>query len=38
MNDIDFAKSVLKELEGEVPATRKCVERIPEKFVRLETS
>lgn len=30
MNDIDFAKATLKELEAEVPATRKCLERIPE--------
>ncbi|MGN6438083.1 MAG: DinB family protein [Agriterribacter sp.] len=32
MTDIDFAKGTLKELEAEVPATRKCIERIPENL------
>lgn len=32
MTDIDFAKGTLRELEAEVPATRKCVERVPESL------
>lgn len=32
MTDIDFSKAVLKELEAEIPATRKCIERIPEQL------
>ncbi len=32
MSDISFGKEFLKELEAEAPATRKCLERIPEKL------
>lgn len=32
MNDITFGKEFLHELEAEVPATRKCLERIPESL------
>lgn len=32
MNDITFGKEFLHELEAEAPATRKCLERIPESL------
>ncbi|HEY6083180.1 MAG TPA: DinB family protein [Chitinophagaceae bacterium] len=32
MSDINFGKEFSKELEAEAPATRKCLERIPEKL------
>jgi len=32
MNDITFAESFVEELNAEVPASRKCLERIPEKL------
>jgi uncharacterized damage-inducible protein DinB len=32
MNDITFGTEYLKELETEAPATRKCLERIPESL------
>src|SRR5882672_7093257 len=32
MNSITFGEEYLKELEGEATATRKCLERIPEKL------
>src|SRR5882672_9504988 len=32
MNSITFGEEYLKELEGEATATRKCLQRIPEKL------
>jgi uncharacterized damage-inducible protein DinB len=32
MDDVTFAKAFALELEAEVPASRKCLERIPEKL------
>jgi uncharacterized damage-inducible protein DinB len=32
MDTITFGQEYLKELEGEVPATRKCLERIPDRL------
>jgi len=32
MNDINFGLEYLKELESEAQATRKCLERVPEKL------
>lgn len=32
MNEIFFGKEYLKELEAEIPATRKCIERVPESL------
>ena len=32
MNNISYAETFLKELNAEIPATRKCLERIPENL------
>jgi uncharacterized damage-inducible protein DinB len=32
MSEISLVKEYLKELEAEIPATRKCIERVPERL------